>query len=170
MSRVVLIGPPGSGKSTVGRALSKLMEISFSDTDALIEAEAGKKISEIFVDDGEAHFRELEVAVVTKALVEESGVLALGGGSVMSEPSRQAISQSGATVVYLEVGIAQAAPRIGFNTERPMLLVNPRQKWLSLMQERAPIYTALADLIFSTDSKKPHHVAEEILAALKVDR
>jgi shikimate kinase len=146
------------------------MEISFSDTDSLIEAEAGKKISEIFVDDGETHFRELEVAVVTKALVDEPGVLALGGGSVMSEPSRQAISQSGATVVYLEVGIAQAAPRIGFNTERPMLLVNPRQKWLSLMQERAPIYTALADLTFSTDSKKPHQVAEEILAALKVDR
>jgi shikimate kinase len=146
------------------------MEISFSDTDALIEAEAGKKISEIFVDDGEAHFRELEVAIVTKALVDEPGVLALGGGSVMSEPSRQAISQSGATVVYLEVGIAQAAPRIGFNTERPMLLVNPRQKWLSLMQERAPIYTELADLTFSTDSKKPHQVAEEILAALKVDR
>ena len=170
MSKVVLIGPPGSGKSTVGRALSKLMEISFSDTDALIEAEAGKKISEIFVDDGEALFRELEVAVVTKALVDEPGVLALGGGSVMSEPSRQAISQSGATVVYLEVGIAQAAPRIGFNTERPMLLVNPRQKWLSLMQERAPIYTALADLTFSTDLKKPHQVAEEILAALKVDR
>ena len=170
MSKVVLIGPPGSGKSTVGRALSKLMEISFSDTDALIEAEAGKKISEIFVDDGEAHFRELEVAVVTKALVDEPGVLALGGGSVMSEPSRQAISQSGATVVYLEVGIAQAAPRIGFNTERPMLLVNPRQKWLSLMQERAPIYTELADLTFSTDSKKPQQVAEEILAALKVDR
>ena len=170
MSKVVLIGPPGSGKSTVGRALSKLMEISFSDTDALIEAEAGKKISEIFVDDGEAHFRELEVAVVAKALVDEPGVLALGGGSVMSEPSRQAISQSGATVVYLEVGIAQAAPRIGFNNERPMLLVNPRQKWLSLMQERAPIYTALADLTFSTDSKKPHQVAEEILEALKVDR
>jgi shikimate kinase len=146
------------------------MEISFSDTDALIEAEAGKKISEIFVDDGEANFRELEVAIVTKALVDEPGVLALGGGSVMSEPSRQAISQSGATVVYLEVSIAQAAPRIGFNTERPMLLVNPRQKWLSLMQERAPIYTALADLTFSTDSKKPHQVAEEILAALKVDR
>jgi shikimate kinase len=146
------------------------MEISFSDTDALIEAEAGKKISEIFVDDGETHFRELEVAVVTKALVDEPGVLALGGGSVMSEPSRQAISQSGATVVYLEVGIAQAAPRIGFNTERPMLLVNPRQKWLSLMQESAPIYTELADLTFSTDSKKPHQVAEEILAALKVDR
>jgi len=170
MSKVVLIGPPGSGKSTVGRALSKLMEISFSDTDALIEAEAGKKISEIFLDDGEAHFRELEVAIVTKALVDEPGVLALGGGSVMSEPSRQAISQSGATVVYLEVGIAQAAPRIGFNTERPMLLVNPRQKWLSLMQERAPIYTELADLTFSTDSKKPQQVAEEILAALKVDR
>jgi shikimate kinase len=170
MTKVVLIGPPGSGKSTVGRALSKLMGISFSDTDALIEAEAGKKISEIFVDDGEAHFRELEVAVVTKALVEETGVLALGGGSVMSELSRQAISQSGATVVYLEVGIAQAAPRIGFNTERPMLLVNPRQKWLSLMQERAPIYTALADLTFSTDSKKPYQVAEEILAALKADR
>jgi len=170
MSKVVLIGPPGSGKSTVGRALSKLMEISFSDTDALIEAEAGKKISEIFVDDGEAHFRELEVTIVTKALVDEPGVLALGGGSVMSEPSRQAISQSGATVVYLEVGIAQAAPRIGFNTERPMLLVNPRQKWLSLMQERAPIYTELADLTFSTDSKKPQQLAEEILAALKVDR
>jgi len=167
MPKVILIGPPGSGKSSVGRALAKAINLTFSDTDSLIEAVAGKKISTIFVDDGEASFREMEVSVVDQALKHESGVLSLGGGSVMNEHSRNSIQSSSAMKVFLQVGIGQAAPRIGFNQDRPMLLINPRQTWMALLQERLPYYEALADLTISTDSKKPHDVAMEIVEALK---
>ena len=132
MPKVLLFGPPGSGKSTVGKALSKILGTTFSDTDALVEAQAGKKISAIFVEDGESAFRELEAEMVAKALRNETGVLALGGGAVMNPKTQSLIEASSALKIFLEVGIAQAAPRIGFNQDRPMLLVNPRQTWISL--------------------------------------
>jgi shikimate kinase len=166
MPKVLLFGPPGSGKSTVGKALSKILGTTFSDTDALVEVQAGKKISAIFVEDGESAFRELEAEMVAKALRNETGVLALGGGAVMDPKTQSLIEASSALKIFLEVGIAQAAPRIGFNQDRPMLLVNPRQTWISLMQVRLPIYRRLADRTFSTDSKKAYEVAEEIAVAL----
>lgn len=166
MPKVLLFGPPGSGKSTVGKALSKILGTTFSDTDALVEAQAGKKISAIFVEDGESVFRELEAEMVAKALHDETGVLALGGGAVMNPKTQSLIEANSALKIFLEVGIAQAAPRIGFNQDRPMLLVNPRQTWISLMQVRLPIYQRLADRTFSTDSKKAFEVAEEIAAVL----
>ncbi len=168
MPQAVLIGPPGSGKSSVGRALSRTTQLTFSDTDHLIEQRAGKKIAEIFVEDGEATFRELEASVVEQALTEESGVLSLGGGSILNEKSQILLRECGALIVFLEVGIGQAAPRIGFNQDRPMLLINPRQTWLKLMEERLPIYQSLADVTISTDSKKPQEVAEQIAEILKV--
>ncbi len=168
MPQAVLIGPPGSGKSSVGRALSRTTQLTFSDTDHLIEQRAGKKIAEIFVEDGEATFRELEASVVEQALTEESGVLSLGGGSILNEKSQILLRECGALIVFLEVGIGQAAPRIGFNQDRPMLLINPRQTWLKLMEERLPIYQSLADVTISTNSKKPQEVAEQIAEILKV--
>jgi shikimate kinase len=168
MPKVVLIGPPGSGKSSVGRALARITGLSHSDTDSLIEAKATKKISEIFVDDGEAVFRAIEADVVAEALVEEVGILSLGGGSVMHPDTQALLRDCGALIVFLEVGIGQAAPRIGFNQDRPMLLINPRQTWLKLMEERLPIYQSLANVTFSTDSKKAQEVAEEIAALLGV--
>lgn len=167
MPKVILIGPPGSGKSTIGKALAKLLNIPFSDTDHMIESRAGKKISEIFIDEGESAFRAVEAEVVAQALQEDDGVLALGGGSVMNPISESLIAKSDAMKVFLEVGIAQAAPRIGFNQDRPMLLVNPRQTWLNLMKERRPIYERLANATFATDSKKPTDVAQEIEVALR---
>jgi len=168
MPKVVLIGPPGSGKSSVGRALARITGLSHSDTDALIEAKANKKISEIFVEDGEAVFRAIEADVVAHALAEEAGVLSLGGGSVMHPATQEHLRECGALIVFLEVGIGQAAPRIGFNQDRPMLLINPRQTWLKLMEERLPIYQGLASVTFSTDSKKAQEVAEEIAEILEV--
>lgn len=167
MPEVILIGPPGSGKSTIGKSLAKLLNLPFTDTDHLIEERAGKKISEIFVDEGESSFRAMEAEVVAQALDNHNGVLALGGGSIMNPISEALIASHSALKVFLEVGIAQAAPRIGFNQDRPMLLVNPRQTWLNLMKVRRPIYERLADFTFSTDSKKPIDVAHEIEAALR---
>ena len=167
MPEVILIGPPGSGKSTIGKSLSKLLNLPFSDTDHLIEERAGKKISEIFVDEGESIFRAMEVEVVAQALQEQNGILALGGGSIMNPLSEALIASNSALKVFLEVGIAQAAPRIGFNQDRPLLLVNPRQTWLNLMKERKLIYKRLADVTLSTDSKKPADVAQEIQTALR---
>ena len=168
MPKVVLIGPPGFGKSSVGRALARITGLSHSDTDSLIEAKVKKKISEIFVEDGEAVFRAIEADVVAEALVEEVGVLSLGGGSVMQPDTQALLRDCGALIVFLEVGIGQAAPRIGFNQDRPMLLINPRQTWLKLMEERLPIYQSLANVTFSTDSKKAQEVAEQIAALLEV--
>ena len=168
MPKVVLIGPPGSGKSSVGRALARITGLSHSDTDSLIEAKTTKKISEIFVEDGEAVFRAIEADVVAEALVEEVGVLSLGGGSVMHPDTQALLRDCGSLIVFLEVGIGQAAPRIGFNQDRPMLLINPRQTWLKLMEERLPIYQSLANVTFSTDSKKAQEVAEQIAALLEV--
>lgn len=162
MPRAILIGPPGAGKSTVGKALAKRLGSTFSDTDQLIEERAGKKITEIFVEDGEPIFRSLEEEVVAAALSEESGVLALGGGAVMSARTQELLASQQSKVILLEVSISQAAPRVGFNKERPLLAINPRQQWQALYEKRLPIYKRLSNFAVSTDSKKPQDVAEEI--------
>ena len=163
MARAILIGPPGSGKSTVAKALSRALDCESVDTDALVELEAGKKISEIFIEDGEPVFRAMESSIVLNSISECEGVLSLGGGSVLDPRVQEALQGSTSPVVYLEVSIAQAAPRVGFNKDRPLLLINPRQQWLSLMQVREPIYRQLAQFTVSTDSKKPAVVASEIV-------
>ena len=166
MPLAVLIGPPGSGKSTVGKALSKRLGCEFHDTDVEIENRAGKSVSAIFVEDGEARFRELERAVVLDALQSFHGVLALGGGSVVDPLVADALKTGVHLVVYLEVSLAQAAPRVGFNKDRPLLLVNPRAQWQALMEKRRPIYESLATAKFSTDSVKAPDVAQQIISTL----
>ena len=140
--RVVLIGPPGSGKSTVGAALAARLGLPLHDTDAAIEAAAGRSISDIFIEDGEPTFRELERAEVARAVEQEDGVLALGGGAPVDPLTEQVLA--GQVVVFLDVGIADASKRVGFDQSRPLLAVNPRASWVRLMNERRPVYERVA--------------------------
>ncbi len=159
----VLIGPPGSGKSSVGKALAKKLHGTLRDTDAAIEEVAGKKISQIFIDDGEDTFRALEKKIVAETLQSNFTVVSLGGGAILDEDSQRAI-RTATHVIFLDVSIAQAAPRVGFAKDRPLLAINPRQKWLELMAKRRPVYESLATLTLSTDNKKPDEVAQEIIS------
>ena len=155
---VVLVGPPGSGKSTVSRHLAELLGLAQRDTDTDVETVAGKPVSEIFVDHGEPHFRELEREAVTTALATHDGVLALGGGAVLDEHTQAALAAyaaAGGTVVFLDVSLAHAAPRVGLNQSRPLLLGNPRARWAALMEERRPVYERVATLRVHTDARTP---------------
>jgi len=161
--RVVLIGPPGAGKTSIGRSLAKAMDLEFADTDTLIEADQGKSVSQIFVDDGEPHFREVEERICRIALSESTGVLSLGGGAVLTPSIADAIRECGIDVIFLDVSLAVAAPRIGFNRDRPLLLNNPRQQWQRLMDARRPVYESLATTKIEVESRSVNQIVKEIL-------
>ena len=167
IKKVVLIGPPGAGKSTIGKALAKEIATEFIDSDSEIERITGKKISDIFVEEGEAVFRKTEVEVVTALLDEFEGVIALGGGAPINTQIQEALNGVEYPVIFIDVSISQAANRIGFNKDRPLLLINPRQQWMNLMSERRPIYEKLASQTVNSDSQKPHEVAKLISEKLK---
>jgi shikimate kinase len=164
MARVVLVGPPGSGKSTVGSVVARLLGVTLHDTDAAIEAAQGRTISDIFVEDGEPAFRDLERAEVERAVAEEPGVLALGGGAPVDPLTEQRLV--GQVVVFLDVGIADAAKRVGFDQSRPLLAVNPRASWVRLMNERRPVYERVATHRVDTAGRSPEDVAAEVVALL----
>jgi shikimate kinase len=167
LKKIVLIGPPGAGKSSIGKALAKELNLSFIDSDSEIEKISHKKISEIFIEDGEPAFRLLEVDVVRKVLADFDGVISLGGGAPINKEIQEVLQDANYPVVFIDVSIAQAATRIGFNKDRPLLLVNPRQQWISLMNDRRPIYEKLASQTISSDNQKPHEVAKQISDKLK---
>lgn len=167
MLTVILIGPPGSGKSSVGKALSQRLRLSFADTDTLVEEHCRKSISEIFIEDGEPFFREVERTVVLNQIAVGMGVLSLGGGSVLDPLSQQALSSTNAPIVFLDVSLASASPRVGFNRDRPLLLGNPRAKWQELMNIRRPIYEGLADITVLTDGLSPRQVSQKIIEVLE---
>ena len=160
MPRVVLVGPPGAGKTTTGRALAALLGTGFTDTDEAVEASTGRTIADIFVQDGEPAFRELEREAVEQALAEDDGVVALGGGAPV-DPRTEALL-AGHTVVFLDVGIADAAKRVGFDRSRPLLAVNPRASWVRLMGERRPVYERVARFVVDTAGRGADDVAAEI--------
>jgi shikimate kinase len=166
---VVLIGPPGSGKSSVGARVAKLLGTTLRDTDADVEAASGRSVADIFVSDGEERFRELERIAVAAALAEHDGVLSLGGGAPIDTVTQAVLEDyvaGGGAVVFLDVSLTAAVPRVGLNASRPLLLGNPRQKWLALMTERRPVYERLATLTVLTDDRKPKGIAREIAEAL----
>ena len=164
--RVILIGPPGAGKSSVGKSLSRLLKEDFIDTDTVIAEQEKQSIGEIFVDKGEPYFREVEEQVLLKQLVEHSGVLSLGGGAPLSTIAQGAIKASGSPVVFLDVTLAGAAPRVGFNRDRPLLLGNPRTQWHELMNVRRPMYESLAHHQLMTDKLTPNEAATAIVTLL----
>jgi shikimate kinase len=160
----VLIGPPGAGKSTVGPLLAALLGSEFAETDAMVEAAAGKPVSDIFISDGEPAFRAMERDAVAWALEHHPGIVALGGGAVMDPQTRQRLARH--RVVYLQTGFAAAVRRVGLDTPRPLLLGNPRGRMRELLGERLPVYEELARITVVTDDRDPQEIADEIAAAI----
>src|SRR5690625_362551 len=162
--QVILIGPPGSGKSTVGSRVAGLLNAGFRGTDLDIERATKRTSPEIFLEDGEPVFRALEREAVSLAVGEHSGVLALGGGAIMDSQTEEILT--GLPVVFLDVSLTAATPRVGLNKSRPLLLGNPRAQWLKLMGERRPIYERIARWTVNTDDRSQNEVAEEIVGLL----
>ncbi|HET7399504.1 MAG TPA: shikimate kinase [Intrasporangium sp.] len=161
----VLVGPPGAGKTTVGAVLAELLGVGLHDTDRAIEQATGRSVSDIFLDDGEALFRKLEREEVARALGAHDGVLALGGGAVLDAETAAALA--GHVVVFLDVSIADAAKRIGFDRSRPLLAVNPRASWVTMMNARRPVYERLASHRVDTAGRSPEDVAAEVLRLVR---
>jgi shikimate kinase len=159
---IVLVGVSGSGKSTVGAILAEQLGMAFFDVDAVIVDRVGKSVADIFTDDGEAVFRTLEEQV-TAELLDRPGVLALGGGAVLSPRTRKSLH--GRRVVWLRVGLAGAVKRIGLDTARPLLLGNVRGRLLTMLNERAPLYEEVASVIVDTDDRTPAEVAAQIVSS-----
>ena len=162
--RVVLVGPMGAGKTTIGELLAASWGVAARDTDRDVEALEGRSIADIFVESGEAHFRALERKAVADAMATHDGVLALGGGAVLDPATRELLA--GHQVVFLRVGLSDAVKRVGLGRSRPLLLGNVRGRIKALLDERTPIYESVASLVVDTDDRTPDDIAAEIVAAL----
>lgn len=162
---LVLVGPPGAGKTTVGRVLARRLRVTFTDVDALIVERAGKPIADMFLQDGEEAFRAIEREVVAEALAGTDGVLALGGGSVTAEETRARLR--GHRVVHLTVGLADGLRRTGMSTARPLLAgVNPRATFKALLDARVPLYREVATVEVDTVRRSANQVARAVLVAI----
>ncbi|HEY8044674.1 MAG TPA: shikimate kinase [Streptosporangiaceae bacterium] len=159
-----MIGPPGAGKTTVGALVAAQLGLDFVDADTFIEEAAGKPVSDIFVQDGEDAFRALERAAAARLISSHPGVVALGGGAILDPGTRELLA--GRRVVYLETGFASAVHRTGLDSPRPLLFGNPRGRMKVLLEERLPVYTALAWITVPTDDRKPEDIAREIAVRL----
>jgi shikimate kinase len=160
----VLIGAPGAGKSTIGRRVAERLKVPFVDTDALIEEQSGMSVSDMFVELGEPEFRVREEEAVRRALSEQTGVVALGGGAILSESTRQLLADH--TVVWLRVNVSDAASRVGMNQARPLLLGNVRGRLTQLLNERTPLYESVASITIETDGRAVREVTSSVLAAV----
>jgi shikimate kinase len=163
--RVVLVGAMGSGKTTVGRLVAEELGLGFVDTDHVVEAMAGRSVAEIFIDDGEERFRELEQRAVAESLATHDGVVALGGGAVLDVATRDLLD--GHRVVFLRVGLTDAAKRVGLGVSRPLLLGNVRGRIKQLLDERTPIYESVAQHAIDTDGLSAAEVADRVRAVVE---
>ena len=162
---VVLVGPPGSGKTSVGGALARITGHRLRDTDADIEAKAGRPIPDIFVTDGEPVFRAMERTAVTIALAEHEGILALGGGSILADETRAALV--GHSVVFLGLTMPTGVRRTGLASNRPLLTgVNPRATYKAMLAARLPLYNEVATIVVQTDELSVDEVAAVIVDKL----
>ncbi|MEU0654989.1 shikimate kinase [Streptomyces albogriseolus] len=164
--RLVLIGPMGVGKSTVGQLLAERLGVAHRDTDDDIVAAEGRAVSDIFVEDGEPAFRALEKEAVRQALASHDGVLALGGGAILDPDTRALLA--GERVVYLSMDVEEAVRRTGLGAARPLLAVNPRKQWRELMEARRHLYEEAATAVVPTDGRTPEEVTEAVLDALEL--
>ncbi len=165
--RAIFIGPMGSGKSTIGKAVASALGLPFRDTDSIIEELEKSPVSQIFIDKGEDYFRAIEKKVLREELLSDGSILALGGGAPISVDAQSALKVSSSPVIYLDISLANVAPRIGFNRDRPLLLHNPRGQWQTLMEARRPIYESVANVIIDVNGKSQKTIVEEALGALK---
>jgi shikimate kinase len=164
--KAVLVGLPGSGKSTIGRRLAKALGVGLLDTDVAIEQQTGRSIAEIFATDGEQEFRRIEEQVVRAALAEHDGVLSLGGGAITSPGVCDALA--GHTVIYLEIGAREGVRRTGGSTVRPLLAGSDRaEKYRALMAKRVPLYRRVATIRIDTNRRNPGAVVRNIVSRLQ---
>jgi len=164
--RVILIGPMGSGKTTIGSLLAEKLGLSFRDTDHLIEEQEEKTVSQIFLDQGEDAFRAIEKRVLREELLTDGTVLSLGGGAPISIDAQSALRAIASHIIFLDISLSTVAPRIGFNRDRPLLLNNPRGQWQTLMEARRPIYEAIADATINVDDKSEEEIVTIALTSL----
>ncbi|MFH9063666.1 shikimate kinase [Streptomyces coeruleorubidus] len=163
---IVLVGPMGVGKSTVGQLLAERLGTGYRDTDDDIVAAQGRTIAEIFVEEGESAFRAIEKQAVREALAGHDGVLALGGGAVLDPDTRALLA--GQRVVYLSMDVEEAVKRTGLNAARPLLAINPRKQWRELMEARRHLYEEVAMAVVATDGRTPEEVTRAALDALEL--
>jgi len=168
--RVILIGPMGSGKTTIGSLLAQRLGLNFRDTDHLIEEQEGKTVSQIFLDQGEDAFRVIEKRVLREELLTDGTVLSLGGGAPISIDAQSALRAIASHIIFLDISLSTVAPRIGFNRDRPLLLNNPRGQWQTLMEARRPIYEAIADATINVDDKSEEEIVTIALSSLEEAR
>ena len=168
--RVILIGPMGSGKTTIGSLLAEKLGLSFRDTDHLIEEREEKPVSQIFLDQGEDAFRAIEKRVLRDELLTDGTVLSLGGGAPISIDAQSALRAISSYIIFLDISLSTVVPRIGFNGDRPLLLNNPRGQWQTLMEARRPIYEALADVTINVDDKSEEEIVTIALSSLEEAR
>jgi shikimate kinase len=171
MESIVLIGAPGSGKSTVGKLLAEHLNADFFDTDQLIETEANMSISDIFLNNDEKYFRKLERACVNSVLERAKtshSVISLGGGSILDPETQKDLEPH--VVVWLRVLIGEAMKRVGMNQARPLLLGNVRANMIKLLEQRTPIYESLADITVDSSQMSPEQCVVQILDVISHER
>jgi shikimate kinase len=156
----------GSGKSTIGKSLANKLSLQFRDTDSVIEEQEKKTVSQIFIEDGEDAFRLIEKSVLRQELLTDDTVLALGGGAPISIDAQSALRAIRSHVIYLDISLANVAPRIGFNRDRPLLLNNPRGQWQTLMEARRPIYESIADTVVDVNKRSQSEIVSQIMEVI----